>query len=539
MNKAVPYSEALGFSKLYRDFVMFPDRVSRFFPPGDFASISADLASRRFPRDRIGAILRRQNQTWQAPQPVMAQIDKLSDGRAMAVFSGQQGCLFGGSYMILLKALATIKLASSLERELSVPVAPIFWIAGDDHDLAEVSSVDIFDASGTITELSTDFEAGKASPPVGALTYGDSVQREVDRLQVLLPDNEFKQDVIRQVGAIYRLGQKIVDCFARYLHALTGPLGLVLFCPYDDAFKREAAPMMQAIIAKHEAVKGALAETESGLRAGGYHLQVEKATSAAHLFYHDPNRKAVHREGEAYIAGETTFAETQLHEAISSRPLDFSPDVFTRPLVQASVFPTAAIIGGPAEIAYYAQLMPLFSLFGMTAPRIVARPSVTLVERRFEQIMEVNGVNLEDIAGDFEAVVNRIMAATFPHEFERHLTDYNDAINAGMVKLKEELTAFDPALAGMVDQTGGKIDFLLKELGRKAFAAHKKKNKTERERLYRLRDHLYPNGTLAERAIAPLYFLSRYGPRLIEFLFDNIRLEETGHQLLMLSDYDG
>jgi len=79
----------------------------------------------------------------------------------------------------------------------------------------------------------------------------------------------------------------------------------------------------------------------------------------------------------------------------------------------------------------------------------------------------------------------------------------------------------------------------LKELGRKAFAAHKKKNKTERERLYRLRDHLYPNGTLAERAIAPLYFLSRYGPRLIEFIFDNIRLEETGHQLLMLSDYDG
>ena len=108
-----------------------------------------------------------------------------------------------------------------------------------------------------------------------------------------------------------------------------------------------------------------------------------------------------------------------------------------------------------------------------------------------------------------------------------------------MEELRNELVAYDANLSGTVEHTERKIDYLLGELAKKVFAAHKKKNKVERGRLYRLRDHLWPNGAVAERSIAPAYFISRYGRGVVDFLYEKTKIDETGHQLLLLTDYDG
>lgn len=535
----IPYSQRLGFPQLTRDYIHDPEKTKSFLGGNDFAAIATALGQRPYDRNGIADLLTRQNRKWNAPDKVLQNIEKLRQADAIAVFTGQQACLFGGPYLVLLKALAAAKWAARLEQELSRPVVPIFWIASDDHDVQEIASVDLFDASGNITKLRIDDRGDTASPPIGALTYDKSVKREIGKLSDIFPDNDFKNDAYAGLAEFYASGEFIVDSFARYMLGLTSPAGLVLFNPYDEDFKRATAPLMAEVVDKHGAIKEALSATATTLNERGYHLQVEKSETAAHLFYHTPARTAIHRNGDTFVAGEQSFTGEALREMIISQPLNFSPDVFTRALMQSYYFPAAAIACGPAEVAYYAQMMSLFDIFDLVRPRIIPRPSVTIVESRDQELLASHGLSFADMTGDFEAVINSILSDTFPEDLGQVLSAHREGARGDMEKLRQTLVAYDANLAGTVEHTEKKIDYLLGELAKKVFAAHKKKNTVERRRLYRLRDHLWPNGAAAERSIAPAYFISRYGPGVIDFLYERIRLDETGHQLVMLSDYHG
>jgi len=535
--KTIPFSERLGFPQLTRDYVSHPEKTRRFFGDSDYPSIAKSLGEKPYPRDAIADLLARQNRAWNASEATLRNIEKLRRPNAVAVFTGQQACLFGGPYLVLLKALAAVKWAARLEKELSRPVVPIFWIASDDHDLQEIASVSVFDAAGKIVDLKIDDRADSPAPPIGALSYDESIEREIGKLADLLPDNEFKSTAYAELAGIYTSGQRIVDAFARYMHRLTSDLGPVLFNPYDEEFKQATAPFMAEIISRHAPMRDTLSETASALIEHGYYLQVEKSDTAAHLFYHNPGRTAIHRDGENFDAGERSFSEEKLRDTILSHPLDFSPDVFTRALMQSYYFPAAAIIVGPAEVAYFAQMMSLFELFGLVRPRIILRPTATIIESRDESLLESHGLSFTDMLGDFEAIINTIFSDTFPENLDKHLSAHKETVGQGMDELRETLVEFDANLSGMAQHTAQKIDYLLGELAKKVFAAHKKKNTVERGRLYRLRDHLWPKGAAAERSIAPAYFVSRYGPGIIGFLFEKIRLDETGHQLITLSEY--
>ncbi|GAJ18176.1 unnamed protein product, partial [marine sediment metagenome] len=217
--------------------------------------------------------------------------------------------------------------------------------------------------------------------------------------------------------------KKIVDCFAEYMLSLVGRFGIAMFNPYDPEFMNGAVPVMHSIISQHKDIKKTLADSESRLTDAGYHIQVRKASTAAHLFFHDPARTAIHYEGGKFKAAEKSFSENELVAAIADRPLDFSPDVLTRPLIQSYVFPTVAVIGGPAEVAYYAQLMSLFEILKIVPPQVIARPTVTIVEKRFERLMDRHGIKFEDIIGDIEPVISRALRDSLPNELDKRIAE--------------------------------------------------------------------------------------------------------------------
>jgi bacillithiol biosynthesis cysteine-adding enzyme BshC len=533
------YTEHLGYSRLFRDFVYHPDRLTDIFKPIPIQKRAAIIAKQARHRDAVVKILMRQNQKWQAPPSVMENIEKLRDKRSVAVVAGQQACLFGGPYLVILKALTAVKWASKLEEDLSVPVVPIFWIAAEDHDFHEVSFVDVFDMAGEVVRLAVDGDSEETHPPVGALNYGDSIDREVRQLKAIFPENDYKREALEKLDDIYRPGKNIADCFAEYLLSLIGRFGIALFNPYDREVKTCTAPILQDIARHHAKIKNVLNETESTLQKDDYHIQVKKSNTAAHLFYHSPDRVPIHYDGRNFTAGKSAFSGEELTEAINTRPLDFSPDALTRPMVQSYFLPTAAVICGPAEVAYYAQIMSLFELFGLAAPQIVARHSMTVVEKRFEKLLSQYNLTVPDIAGDIESVINDILQKSFPDGIDKQLSELSVSVNDELRNIKSDSEKFDPGLNNVIDRTGEKINYQLKELTRKIFAAHKRKNRVERERIYRLRNNLYPNRRLAERSIAMTYLISRYGEGLIDFIFQNIALDETGHRLLMLSEYHG
>ncbi len=537
--RLLKFSEKLGYSRLMRDYVYDADKLSRFIEPKTMTEIAAAIGEKKFPRTTIVDILTRQNQSWQAPKPVMDNIARLGDDRSIAVLAGQQAGLLGGPYLALLKALAAVKRAHMMEQKSGVPVIPIFWIASEDHDFREISCADVFDISGALTRIRIDLDADRLYPPVGDLSYDASISQAVEQLQELFPDNDFKSEALDGIKNIYRPERKIADCFAEYMLSLVGELGLVFFNPYDAAYKNATASLMRDIALRHDEIKTTLDKTEADLTRDGYHIQVRKAPSAALLFHHTPERIAIHLDGDKFVAGKRTFTEKELTQAIAEHPLDFSPDVLTRPLAQSFFFPTAAIIAGPAEVAYLAQMMPLFKLFDLVPPKIMIRPSITVVEKRFESFMDKYEIGLGDLADDIEITVSKILGETFPDRYEAELSELALTVNDRLRIMKESVAEIDPGLPDTVDRTGEKLDYQLKELSKKIFAAHKRRHKTERERIYRLRDNLYPNNGLAERSVAPAYLISRYGRGIVDYIYKNMSPDETGHQILTLSEYHG
>jgi len=535
----VSFSEIPGFSRLFQDFISHSEHLDYFFGSELIAKKIECLNNYSFPRRTAADILMRQNQSWKAPKQVLSAIEKLRDPKAVAVFTGQQAGLFSGPYLTILKALAAIKEAARLEKEMAVPVVPIFWIDADDHDYEEISSIHLFNREGKLSRLSIDDERKGHFPPIGSLTYGDSIEKTVRQLISFLPDNDFKEEAISPIKQSYLPGKRIVDCFAEYVMHLIGHLGLPLFNPYDAEFKTSIIPLMQHIVTDFPQIRKALSERKKKLTDAGYHLQVQKSAESVHLFFHDPDRQAIRFDGKMFHAGERNLSRPELLELITSRPFDFSSDVMTRPIVQSYFFPAVMVIGGPAEMAYYAQLFPLFDFFGLVPPQVQPRPSLTLVEARFEKMMLHFNLSLPEIAAGWEKTTNRLMRNSLPVGIEKESHAFSNDFQRKWEQLKDNLASDNPDLSRTFDLTKRKIDFLLKELDGKVFAAHKKNNQADRDKLQALSEHLFPRQALAERSIVPVYFISRYGERLLDFVYENMKIDETGHHLLMLSEYDG
>ena len=106
---------------------------------------------------------------------------------AAAVVTGQQAGLFGGPLFVLWKALETVAVARRLEAERHKPVVPVFWVASDDHDFAEVRATTIVDASGALRTLRYDPQQEPLGRPAWDIVLDDTVGGLVEELARALP----------------------------------------------------------------------------------------------------------------------------------------------------------------------------------------------------------------------------------------------------------------------------------------------------------------------------------------------------------------
>src|SRR5260370_9287416 len=90
--------------------------------------------------------------------------DRLAAGDVLAVTTGQQPGLFTGPLYTIHKALSAIALAQRLERERRVPVVPVFWVAGDDHDFVEANPTAFLNSAGGLTRIGRPARPPAAPP---------------------------------------------------------------------------------------------------------------------------------------------------------------------------------------------------------------------------------------------------------------------------------------------------------------------------------------------------------------------------------------
>jgi uncharacterized protein YllA (UPF0747 family) len=291
------------------------------------------------------------------------------------------------------------------------------------------------------------------------------------------------------------------------MHELFRDTGLVLISPNDRTLKTALSPLFVRELSEYPDVSRLVISRSAELEQE-YHAQV-KPKSVNLFMFHKGGRYLIEpREHDFSLKGTRHFVpKEEMLRLAAHEPWLFSPNVVLRPIAQDMLLPTAAYVAGPSEVAYHAQLGPVYARFGVPQPVVYPRASATFVPERTLRLLEKYQTGVAELLRDVDAVT----AAAVEQVSE--------------VKLD---VLFDGA-AARIRETMGELRFALKE---KAVAAQKRTHDTAVRQLERAHAFLVPGGTLQERSQCGALFLNRYGPAFVGRLLGELEIGGNGHQLL-------
>ncbi|MGH7546273.1 MAG: bacillithiol biosynthesis cysteine-adding enzyme BshC, partial [Gemmatimonadota bacterium] len=512
-------TQPLTGSALVRDHRQAFDRVSRFYPAGPAARLETFRRAAEDARSRIPEARYRSLPDALRPSGAAARqkLERVVGERGVIVTAGQQAGLFTGPLYTVHKTWTVIALAGRLERELGLPVLPVFWVASEDHDWEEINHVHVVDVENRLRRLGVGAPAELAggTPPVFRLSLPPDVADALAALEAATPDSEFKDGVLGPLREAYAPGANVAAAFANALANLFADTSLCLLDAADPWVKSNSTPVLEREWARRRDVSARLAEWTRELEAAGYETQVQVDPGATNLFVEGPtgrDRLLFDPEGDGARLRRSgqVVSERDLLGWLRESPDRVGPNVLLRPVVESFLLPVAATVGGPAEIAYHAQTPPLFEIHGVRPPPVVPRAAFRIVERRVARALEKTGVTADDLATGPENVARALARDRIPESIESGLDGLARELAEGFDRLGPEIEGLDASLQGAVGRARHAMEGALEELRAKVTSSVQRRNETLLEQLRKAAVHLWPLGQPQERVLNVYPYLIRY-----------------------------
>jgi bacillithiol synthase len=521
-----PISLLPRLSRLFLDFASSREPLEPFYrntPPEIPTAVPQQSPAHR---NAIADLLLEQNRGWNAGPKALANIERLREG-AGAFLTGQQVALFAGPLFTLLKA------ATVIQRAGAAGAVPIFWLASEDHDFAEADHVTL-PARHALHTLRVHPDPPPQSQPVGSLRLGPGIQPVLDRAAELIGGTpEF--DLL---AACYTPEATFASAFARFLTAAFADFGLVVIDASTRGFHARGAPVLRHALEHAEELEAALHQRDKLLAERGYHSQVLVAPGSSLLFLLDEAtgaRTALRRKNGSWFAGKTQVSTAGLLAILDATPERLSPNALLRPVFQDYLLPTLATVGGPAEIAYFAQSQVLFDAILGRATPVLPRLSATLIEPAIAQVMARHELTLADILQAHpDELAHRLGARSMPPEGKRHLSATGNALNDELDGLLAWAESLDPSLGRAAHVSAAKMRYQMNRLRRLAANYQLQREGSIRRHVDTLCFNLFPDRHPQERTIGGVAYLARYGTALLSTLVEQATPDCTGHKAIWL-----
>jgi bacillithiol biosynthesis cysteine-adding enzyme BshC len=527
------FAAAPGLSRLYADFCAGEPALQPFF--GFVPSSEGWQARPPVPEHwaELVEILAAQNTSASAGPA----LDALRSGAGVVV-TGQQVGLFGGPLFTPLKA-ATAAARARQATASGRPHAAIFWLATEDHDFAEINHI-TFPSRRELKKLV--YEAAPSVPvPVGRVVLDGTIDPLIDEAWELLGSSE----AMDALAAAYKPGRTFAEAFTEFYAKAFAAQGLLILNAEGRGLHRMGAPVLRAAMERADEIHAALLERNRALETAGYHAQVVVAPESSLLFLIDERtgaRIALKRTPPSaqepnglWQAGRERYATADLVAILDAAPERISPAALLRPVFQDYLLGTSLTIGGPAEIAYFAQSAVLFEkILGRMTP---AQPrfSATLIEPEIGELLRKHELTLDRVfAETADSLAQWLAARAMPIEGKRKIAAAGIALDAELTPLLEWMRSLDAGLGRSAETAANKMRYQMNRLRRLAANFQLQKEESIERHAQAISRALYPNGVLQERVHGAAYYFARYGFDLAELLTTQAMESCTGHTSIWL-----
>ncbi len=522
----IRHTDLPGTSRLFADFTYHFDKVADFYRhnPQDPHALKKAAADIDYPADRRSALVKAlAAQNAGGNDRSAESLRKLAQPGTLAVVTGQQVGLFGGPAYTIYKALTAVRLAKRLSDQ-GTPAVPVFWLATEDHDFAEVNHVWMFNTASESQLLRAEANSHSARQrPVGWIAIDKPPINELRRVLKGMP---FADEVLAAVEQAYAPGvtpgTTMGASFQALMQSLTRNLGLIFLDPLDPAIRAIAAPLIAKAVRSAKEIKPRLIERDKQLQAAGYHAQVHvDAQTSLFFLLEKGERVPVRRKDSDY-------------SDLADRAAEVSPNALLRPVMQDYLLPTVAYIGGPGELAYLAQSEVLYDALLGRMPVMMSRSAFTLLDARSVKLLERYKLTVEQVMVPEHELADRVARALVPQGLQSSFQTAASNVNAEIDRLKAQFEAFDPTLAAALGTSRAKIAYQLEKMRAKTEREALRRNRQAISDAHHLEAMLFPHRHLQERFYSILPFLAQHGLGLVDRLYDAVEAECPDHRVFAI-----
>jgi bacillithiol biosynthesis cysteine-adding enzyme BshC len=496
------------------DYLRSPENVLRFFASSPSSLFSHPARSEPWDSHLTESLRRYQNEigntaTFQGTEPV--------------IVTGQQPGLLTGPLYTIYKAVTAIKLADSLSRRHGTQYIPVFWDGSDDHDFEEASEAYILTKNHESMKLRYEPAADVASVPLFRVPLEPSLKDLIDRAADSAAGSEYRNEIQEFLHESLDASRSFAEWTCRILARLFRDTPLVVFSPHLPAARALAIPVLETCIAQPLQDTRLLNETGARLAALGYEIQVVKDEASCNFFLdvNGKRRKVLHEDGAFIVPEEALrYSQDDLRALVRAAPERFSPNVALRCIMQQRLFPTAAYVAGPGEIAYWAQLKPVFDHFGETMPVVYPRARAVITDIKLNKLSRKLQLTVEDLYGDPESLLERSLAAGSAGEIVERFKMHRAEIERTVENLDREMN-----VGGITSQLRDRIQKELDRFERSLLRVDEAELQTTTQQIRRLCTSLAPARRPQERYYNVFSFLFKQGWGLVERLVQDLDIE--------------
>jgi bacillithiol biosynthesis cysteine-adding enzyme BshC len=413
------------------------------------------------------------------------------------VSTGQQPGLFGGAGYAWLKAVSALALADRLERDTGIPVAPVFWAATDDADFDEASFTTV--SLGAETRRIAIERQGPDGLVMSQMPLGD-VSAQLAAL-VEAAGSASQTGVLDALRSAYHRETTVGGAYVQFLRAMLEPLGIAVLDSWHPAVRSAARPTLVEALARAAVIDEAVALRIVSIERAGYRAQVARVPRLSLVF-----RSTVGIKERVPLA--------QAADAAQREDLVLSPNVLLRPIVERRLLPSVAYLGGPGEIAYFAEVGVVAEAMGAPMPLVLPRWSATVIEPSVDRMLGRLGMVLEDVRTP-HAAERRIGERAMPASVRDTLEGLRTAIDERIDALSAAALPAGLANKEVLEGARGQLRHRAERLERRIRAAATRGETAAVRDLAAVRATLMPNGSRQERQLNYVPLFARHGDLLI------------------------